>query len=88
MLLFGSPWYKAEGLTNFFCFYTPDCPPLHLASFICKPFTANQLILKTYTKDDNQALILIHNIRNYIPIDAFIFARRRKLSVVNRRILP
>ncbi|RXG70921.1 hypothetical protein Avbf_04370 [Armadillidium vulgare] len=35
-------------------------------------FFSNQLILKTYTKDDNQALILIHNIRNYIPIDAFI----------------
>lgn len=63
---------KVGGVTGMYCFYPAECHPLRLAVFSYLPLDAHKVNIILYTKDDNQALLVVHSMLAVLPSDVNI----------------
>ncbi|XP_027216429.1 uncharacterized protein [Penaeus vannamei] len=63
---------KIGGVTGMYCFYPAECHPLRLAVFSYLPLDAHKVDIRLYTKDDNQALLVVHSMLAVLPLDVNI----------------
>ncbi|XP_063612505.1 uncharacterized protein LOC134785994 [Penaeus indicus] len=63
---------KVGGVTGMYCFYPAECHPLRLAVFSYLPQDAHKVNITLYTKDDNQALLVVHSVLAVLPSDVNI----------------
>ncbi|XP_042887526.1 uncharacterized protein LOC122263226 isoform X2 [Penaeus japonicus] len=60
---------KVSGVTGMYCFYPTKGHPLRHAVFSYLPLDAHKVDLTLYTKDDNQALLMVHSMLAVLPLD-------------------
>nr|XP_045605695.1 uncharacterized protein LOC123762935 isoform X1 [Procambarus clarkii] len=63
---------KVCGVSDLYCFYPNQCHPLSHAAFTYLPVDTHKVDLKIYSKDEKQALLVVHSILAVLPNDANI----------------
>ncbi|XP_071524786.1 uncharacterized protein [Panulirus ornatus] len=63
---------KVSGVSDLYCFYPVEYHPLGYAAFIYHPLDTHNVDLKLYTRDDRQALLVVHSLLEVLPKDANI----------------